>query len=311
MEERNLFWDFKDIFKDVGGSKMKVFVSWSGELSKLVAKELSEWLPSIIQSVEVFFSPEDIQKGENWDSRLTKELEECKYGIVCLTKENVSAPWIHFEAGALSKSLDSHTSALMIDVVTSDIQGPLSRFQATKCEKEDFYKLVCGINEASDNQISEKVLKNSFEAIWDKMNANIQNVIKEHPNGSKKPIKEKNKEESDILEELLQLLRKQDAVLNNPEKLFPERYFEYLYKQFGSKDGDCKIDELSDLFNHFIRKIYTLMYTDDISVIAESCILIVEFIKKNKGIFKCDAPNSALVEILDELQKLQGKRVFE
>ena len=78
---------------------MKVFISWSGELSKLVAKELSEWLPSIIQSVEVFYSPEDIQKGENWDLRLTKELEECKYGIVCLTKENVSAPWVHFEAG--------------------------------------------------------------------------------------------------------------------------------------------------------------------------------------------------------------------
>ena len=132
---------------------MKVFISWSGELSKLVAKELSDWLPSIMQSVEVFYSPEDIQKGENWDSRLTKELEECKYGIVCLTKENVSAPWVHFEAGALSKSLDSHTSALMLDVVTSDIQGPLSRFQATRFEKDDFYQLVCGINDASDNKI--------------------------------------------------------------------------------------------------------------------------------------------------------------
>lgn len=41
---------------------MRVFISWSGELSQSIAKELSEWLPSIIQSVEVFYSPEDIKK---------------------------------------------------------------------------------------------------------------------------------------------------------------------------------------------------------------------------------------------------------
>lgn len=50
---------------------MKVFISWSGKLSQKIAKELSEWLPSIIQTIEVFYSPDDIKKGENWDSRLT------------------------------------------------------------------------------------------------------------------------------------------------------------------------------------------------------------------------------------------------
>ena len=70
---------------------MKILVSWSGALSKKGAQELKKWLPSIIQSVEVFYSPEDIEKGENWDSKISSELSQCNYGIVCLTSENTMA----------------------------------------------------------------------------------------------------------------------------------------------------------------------------------------------------------------------------
>ena len=95
---------------------MKVFVSWSGELSKEIAEVLKKWIPCIIQSVEVFYSPEDIEKGDNWDATISSELSECNYGIICLTPENTMAPWINFEAGAIAKSLDSKVSALMINI---------------------------------------------------------------------------------------------------------------------------------------------------------------------------------------------------
>ena len=58
-----------------------------------------------------------------------------EYGIICLTTENTSAPWINFEAGAIAKSLDSRVTALMVNIKPSDIKGPLSRYQATKFEK--------------------------------------------------------------------------------------------------------------------------------------------------------------------------------
>lgn len=219
---------------------MRVFISWSGELSQSIAKELSEWLPSIIQSVEVFYSPEDIKKGENWDSRLTNELQNSKYGIVCLTQENVSAPWIHFEAGALSKTLDARVSALMVNVVTSDIQGPLSRFQATKLERDDFYQLLVSINEVSDSPINEKVLQKSFDAIWDKMYDNISEIIKQKASRGEKNTQQ-NKEENSILEEILQLIRKQDSIISNPEKLLPIDYLEYINREvinFNRKSGN-------------------------------------------------------------------------
>lgn len=56
--------------------------------------------------------------------------------------DNVSAPWINFEAGAIAKSLDSCVATLMININPSDIKYPLSRYQATKIDHDDFYQLV-------------------------------------------------------------------------------------------------------------------------------------------------------------------------
>ena len=138
---------------------MKVFVSWSGELSCQIAEVLKKWIPCIIQSVEVFFSPEDIEKGDNWDKTISNELSQCNYGIICLTSDNTTAPWINFEAGAIAKSLDSRITALMVNIKPSDIKGPLSRYQATKFEKNDFFQLISAINKALETPLEHNICK--------------------------------------------------------------------------------------------------------------------------------------------------------
>ncbi|MCB1244741.1 MAG: toll/interleukin-1 receptor domain-containing protein, partial [Verrucomicrobiae bacterium] len=80
----------------------KVFISWSGELSRKLAETVREWLPGALQFVRPYFTPEDIEKGARWGSDIVQELESSDIGIVCLTHANTDSPWILFEAGALS-----------------------------------------------------------------------------------------------------------------------------------------------------------------------------------------------------------------
>jgi hypothetical protein len=84
---------------------MKVFISWSGPTSEKIAVRLHECLPLMHPAVTPFITTADIDKGANWPGDLRRELEQSHYGIVCLTRGNVSSAWLAFEAGALSKQL--------------------------------------------------------------------------------------------------------------------------------------------------------------------------------------------------------------
>ena len=94
---------------------MKVFLSWSGDVSKSVAESLRDWLPTIIQTVEPWMSSEDIDKGAFWSSNVATTLGEAgAAGIVCVTPDNQAAAWLaaHYllivgVPGGLSRNLFS------------------------------------------------------------------------------------------------------------------------------------------------------------------------------------------------------------
>ena len=183
----------------------KVFISWSGDLSRKLADALRNWLPSTLQSVKPYFTPEDIEKGAKWSSEISKELEASDIGIVCLTRDNTERPWILFEAGALSKSIQkSQVCTLLFDLETTDVKGPLTSFQGTKFVKEDFKKLVITINSAAgDARLESQVLDGVFEMWWPKLAQQVNDIIQGHDKGTKTA----KRSERDILEELLELTR--------------------------------------------------------------------------------------------------------
>lgn len=209
---------------------MKLFISWSGEFSQKVAKTLSIWIPTIIQSVDVFYSPDDIAKGENWGNRLDKALSDCSFGIICLTPENIAAPWIHFEAGALSAALNARISAVMLGVNPSDLKGPLARYQNTVFEREDFFQLFQSINNASERPLKPELLKNAFDNAWEKLEPEVNNIIKQYVASNTVPAEDDSSSDSAAIQEILRILRKAagDQPGRRTRTSGPPIYFTYI-----------------------------------------------------------------------------------
>jgi len=183
----------------------KVFISWSGELSQKLAETLRDWLPSTLQYVKPYFTPEDIEKGTKWGSEIAKELESANIGVICLTRDNTEKPWILFEAGALSKSIEKgRVCTLLFDLDAADLTGPLTNFQGTRFIKEDFKRLVVTINSAAgDARLESAVLDDVFDMWWPKLEAKVRQILSSHEKGGKK----EKRSDRDILEELLELSR--------------------------------------------------------------------------------------------------------
>lgn len=183
----------------------KVFISWSGPLSQQLGEALRNWLPAALQFVKPYFSPEDIEKGAKWGTEISKELETSNIGVICLTRDNTEKPWILFEAGALSKSLErSRVCTLLFDVDPSDVKGPLTSFQGTRFIKEDFKRLITAINAAADeSRLEPSVLDSVFDMWWPKLEQDVSAILK----SSTKTTKKERRSDRDILEELLDIAR--------------------------------------------------------------------------------------------------------
>jgi len=184
---------------------MKVFISWSGPISKKVAEALTDWLGNVIQAAKPWMSSENIEKGARWSTDLAQQLEESKVGIICVTPDNINAPWLNFEAGALSKTLaDSFVSPYLFGLEPTDLTGPLVQFQVTRANKEDTKRLVRTINKALEKDaLPEKNLDGTFDVWWPKLLLQLEKI----PMDLKDTV-EHERPERDIIEEMLGLLRK-------------------------------------------------------------------------------------------------------
>lgn len=186
------------------GDTYNVFISWSGERSRMVAAALYDWLPMVVQSAKPWMSEEDIEKGSRGLVEIGKALEVMGVGIICLTPENLERPWILFEAGALSKTLDDKTRVcpyLFGDLRPENVRAPLGMFQATTAEKKETRRLVGTINRALGGSLAEERLDTVFERMWPELDGKLSAVPA--ATGAKAP----ERTEREMMAEMLELVR--------------------------------------------------------------------------------------------------------
>lgn len=236
---------------------MKVFISWSGNKSHKVALVFRDWFPSVIQSIEPYVSSEDIDKGARWSSDIAKELENSTFGILCVTKENLEAPWLSFEAGALSKTMDkSFVSPFLFDIKRSEVKGPILQFQSTIFQKEDIKKLIHTLNKAcGDTSITDGRLDKAFEVWYPTLEEELNKIkgVADEPD-EQKSKEEKGIHNSEILEEILDLSRNNQKLLRNPDAKFYEGFDELkkvIQEQYArlEKNSDMEIRRMSRKFS--------------------------------------------------------------
>lgn len=171
-----------------------------------IAKALREWLPRVMQAIEPWMSDSDADKGIRWEQRIGQELEETRFGIFCLTPENLDSRWLNFEAGAIAKTVDkTYVCTYLCDLKPTDIEGPLSQFNHTKAEKEDTRKLIDTVNRALEAQALEAdIVNEAFDLWWPRLEEKLAQLPAP---GERTPPRKLD----DMVEEILGLVRAQAA----------------------------------------------------------------------------------------------------
>lgn len=185
-------------------SDVKVFISWSGNLAKLVALALREWLPLLFDRVAPWASDSDIAAGQRGLAQIEAELADTRFGIVVVTEENQHAPWLSFEAGALSRTIDGDTEhrvvPLLVDLASpADLTGPLTQFQAKTAQQEGVRGVIRSL--ATVAAVDVAVADQRFDVYWPKLAEQIKQAKARTSDGT--PTKSERRDKADVLDEIL------------------------------------------------------------------------------------------------------------
>jgi len=81
---------------------MKLFISWAKDSSKEIALALHQWIPAVtLHNVKTWCSadPACLPQGSGFPESILAASKDTDACLVILTRENLSAWWVNFEAG--------------------------------------------------------------------------------------------------------------------------------------------------------------------------------------------------------------------
>ena len=181
-----------------------VFLSWSGSRSFSIVRILAPWIPKVIQAIDCWYSASDVRAGSRWSLEVARHLERALFGIICVTRENLAAPWILYEAGALARNFrdESRVCPLLIDLTPADLSGPLAQFQSVPLNEAGMRQLVSSLNEsAGGRRLPIERVEPVFSTWWPSLSAQIDEL----PPADKHPVPVRT--DRQVLDEILGLAR--------------------------------------------------------------------------------------------------------
>ena len=121
---------------------LKVFISYSGDLSKSIAKEFNNWFREFIY-VDTYFLEEDIGLGQHMHEKLEEELEKTSFCIIFLTPDKINSEWMLWAAGMLSgKRSRIQTCVLTFNIPIKEVPEQLKVFINIEYSKDSIHKLL-------------------------------------------------------------------------------------------------------------------------------------------------------------------------
>lgn len=164
----------------------KIFVSWSKSQAAAIAPILKDFLEDVLGISDIFLS-HHIDSGRRWSSEISSALESCQAGILVVTTENRFAPWLHFEAGALSKNVDvANVIPMLWDVSVGDIrETPLNQFQSKSFKQADVQAVCQTLGRIAG--VKDETVARRFDTNWPKLEERLSNVGAARPATSIEP----------------------------------------------------------------------------------------------------------------------------
>ena len=161
-----------------------VFIGWSGDRSKRLATALRKALRSTFDSLNVWMSASDIEVGSLWFNKLNRALRRSSLGVLCLTPENLEAPWIVFEAGSLAKGASSaRVVPYRLELQADDVPSPLRSFQAVDADEAGTLQVFKAVNKTLSKPLDGRHFAKLWNEHWPALKSEIDAIRK-----SERPI---------------------------------------------------------------------------------------------------------------------------
>jgi len=187
-------------------AKVKVFVSWSGDLAKEVAVGLRDGLLMLFDNIEPWVSDTDIEAGSRSLDEIHSALADSSVGIVIVTRQNQNAAWLNYEAGALAKtvpSMKARVIPLLIDIESpSQLTGPIAQFQARRLNESEFADVARSLGVLAG--VEATTVDRRLPSVWATLRSEVESAIERH---KAEPSSAPKRTQADLLEEVLAHVR--------------------------------------------------------------------------------------------------------